>query len=277
VDYNYLFSIDNLFFSWRRLRSGKTDKKDIMHFELHLEDNLFALHDELASDSWHHSSYEFFSVFDGKKRDIHKAAVKDRLIHQVIYDFLLRLWQPQFISHTYASLPDRGSHRAVRAVRYFFKLAGSSAYVLKGDVKKYFASINHDTLLEIIKPRVSDPRVFGMIEIIVRSFETENEPGIGLPLGNVTSQIFANIYLNGLDHFVSGSLKARYYVRYNDDFIIIDRNPDRLAAWAERIETYVRGLALAIPPDKVSIRKSIHGVDFLGYKIFPEFSLVMWI
>ena len=140
-------------------------------------------------------------------------------------------------------------------------------------IRKCFASIDQEILLKIIKNRVHDDKIFEIIKIIVLSFESEK--GKGLPLGNITSQIFANIYLNEFDWFVKNKLKARFYVRYNDDFVILDENPERLTRFLFEIREFVsERLKLDVPPNKCSLRKSAWGVDFLGFIVSRDFTLL---
>src|ERR1035437_2113107 len=133
-NYDELFSLDNIFKAWGKFRRGKTSKVDVMNFELHLEDNLFSLYEELHNGAYKHSSYKYFQIFDNKKRDIYKAEVRDRVIHQIIFDYLLLLFEPEFISDSYASRIGKGQYRAINAFRYFIKLVHNnhkSCFVLK--------------------------------------------------------------------------------------------------------------------------------------------------
>ncbi len=276
MNYDGLFSLESMFRAWEKFRSGKTRKYEIMYFERHLEDNIFNLHDELYSRRYKHSSYEHFIVFDRKKRDIHKAKIKDRLVHQIIHDYLSEIFEPLFIADSYSSREEKGSHKAVKTFRYFMKLVGNGAdrcFVLKCDIKKYFNSIDQEILLRILREKINDDEIFEIVKIIVSSFELEK--GKALPLGNATSQIFANIYLNELDWFVKRELKARFYVRYNDDFVILDESSERLTRFLSEIRKFVSGrLKLEIPPNKCSLRKSLWGVDFLGFTVSNKFTLL---
>ncbi len=223
--YDELFSLYNLFRAWRKFRRGKTRKKDILDYELHLEDNLFNLYEALCQDIYEHSAYQYFQIFDNKKRDISKAEVRDRIVHQIIYDYILGIFEPDFISDSYASRLNKGSYKALGAFQYFIKLnhySQKTCFVLKCDVKKYFDNISHEILLRLIKERVVDDKVFFIIQKIIKSYSSGDNRGI--PLGNITSQIFANIYLNQLDHYVKKELGCRFYVRYNDDFVILSES-----------------------------------------------------
>ena len=243
-----------------------------MSFEYHLENNLFSLYEDLISDKYKHSAYEYFTVFDNKKRDIHKAIICDRIIHQIIFDYLESIFETVFISDSYSSRKNKGSHQAVKTFRYFAQLAYDGnkkpCLVLKCDIKKYFGSIKPEILLEIIAKKVQDKKILQIISLVIYSF---SDYGGGIPLGNITSQVFANIYLNELDVFIKQELKVRFYVRYNDDFVILDNSQNKLEQYLPKIRNFLEvELQLQIPAHKVSIRKLHWGVDFLGYTILPD-------
>ncbi len=272
-NYNKLFNLNNVFDAWKEFRRGKSSKADVMFFENHLEDNLFDLYRDLSEGVYSHSSYKYFTIFDNKKRDIYKAEVRDRIIHQIVYDYLLSFFEPKFISDSYASRINKGQYKAINTFRYFVKLACGGAgkcFVLKCDVRKYFDNINHKILLDLIKKKIGSGEVFDIIKNIVFSYHSSLGLNKGIPLGNVTSQIFANIYLNVLDEYVKRELKCRFYVRYNDDFVIISDNKDILEKIREKIMTFVKEkLLLEIPLEKTSIRKIEWGIEFLGFTILP--------
>jgi len=244
-----------------------------MNFELHLEDNLFGLYDELCDFSYKHSPYEYFQVFDNKKRDIYKAKVRDRVVHQIIYGYLLSLYEREFIQDSYASRIGKGQYRAISAFRYFIKLVQAnrkSCFVLKCDVRRYFESVDQEILLGLIKEKIDCEKTLAIIKEIIVSYAF-SEFGKGIPLGNITSQIFANIYLNVLDGYVKKELKCRFYVRYNDDFVIISESLEKLEEIRNKIILFVKNkISLEIPLEKTSIWKIGWGVDFLGFTILPK-------
>jgi len=244
-----------------------------MNFGLHLEDNLFCLYKDLCNGVYRHSSYKYFQVFDNKKRDIYKAKVRDRVVHQIIFDYLLSLYEPEFISDSYASRIEKGQYKAINALRYFIKLASSTnkpCFILKCDVRKYFNSIDQNILLNLIKEKVVCEKTFSIIKEIVHSYVFSGY-GKGIPLGNITSQIFANIYLDTLDKYVKKELKCRFYVRYNDDFIIVSESLEKLEEIRTKVILFAKDkLLLDIPREKTSIRKIAWGVDFLGFTILPK-------
>jgi retron-type reverse transcriptase len=202
-----------------------------------LEDNLFFLHRRLVSGEWKPEPYKVFFVQDPKLRRIHKASVADRVLYQAVYQALYPIFDRHFIHDSYASRDLKGTHRGVERFEVFARSVTQNyrrpAFVLKCDIRKFFDSIDHGVLSQLIRHKISDTRFLALLGKIIDSFETTQ--GRGLPLGNVTSQIFANIYLNELDQFVKHLLKARHYIRYCDDFVILSCDKSRL----EEIVRYI--------------------------------------
>lgn len=266
-----------MFSAWQIFRRGKARKKDVMAFEMHLEDNIFSLYEEIRNDTYRHSSYTHFQIFDNKKRDIYKAEIRDRIVHQIIYEYLLSCFEPSFIADSYASRIDKGQYKAVNTFRYFIKLtrnAYKECYILKFDVKKYFDNVDHNILLGLIKEKVSCEKVLKIVKEIVVSYSSFRFKK-GIPLGNITSQIFANIYLNILDQYVKKELRCRFYIRYNDDLVIVLPNNQDTINVRGKVRLFVKQkLSLDIPFAKTSIRKVSWGVDFLGFTILPKATLL---
>jgi len=272
-NYDELFNLNNVFDAWKKFRRGKAGKKDVMDFELHLEDNLFRLYEDLWNLEYKHLPYKYFQIFDNKKRDIYKAEVKDRIVHQIIYDYLLSLYEPEFISDSYASRINKGQYKAINSFRYFINLAQENhkpCFVLKCDVRKYFESIDQKVLLDLIREKITCEKIFSVIKEVIESYVFSGL-GKGVPLGNITSQVFANIYLNILDKYAKEELKCRFYVRYNDDFVIVLGSPEKLKEVRSKIILFVKEkLLLDIPLEKTSLRKIDWGVDFLGFTILSK-------
>lgn len=274
VNFCDVISVENLLAAWKEFRRGKRRKRDVAEFELRLEENLFALHQELVSGVWRPDAYTAFYVQDPKLRLIHKASVRDRILYQAVYRSLYLLFDEGFIHDSYSSRNGKGTHRGVKRFEMFArKVTGNyrtEGFTLKCDIRKFFDSIDHEILLSLIAQKVFDPKLFELIKKIIVSFETAK--GKGLPLGNVTSQLFANVYLNELDQFAKHALKARYYVRYCDDFVILDGCYIRLEECVARLQVFLmEKLALELHPRKVEIRNLRHGVDFLGYVSLPHY------
>ncbi|MEK9151576.1 MAG: reverse transcriptase/maturase family protein [Patescibacteria group bacterium] len=268
VDYDELIRVENLLESWRTYRKGKSRKMDVMEFERHLEDNLFALRDELQSGVYAHGEYSYFRISDPKKRDIYKSTVRDRIVHQALYEYLCKKYEPLFTEYSFSSRKGKGVHRAVAAFKEQTRAMRKSrkrCWAMKCDVRKYFENINHKVLLEILQRTILDEKIFNLLRIIVESFHKET--GKGIPLGNITSQVFANVYLNELDTFAETELKLRNrYVRYNDDFMIVGDNKKDLLENTEKIRRFLSGkLMLELPPEKTVFRKLRWGIDFCGH------------
>lgn len=224
-----------------------------------------------------HGGYHPFYVADPKLRHINKATVRDRVVHHALFRILYPGFDCRFIYDSYSCRVGKGTHRAVRRLKLFAqKLSRNNHrnfYVLKCDIKKFFDSIDHQILLTIIQKDIKDTRVIGLIKSILVSFH--GNTGVGIPLGNVTSQLFANIYLDALDQFVKHQLKAQYYIRYCDDFIILHQSVDQLHDWLMQIRPFLEGvLSLQLHTRKVSIRKYNQGIDFLGYVALPHHTIL---
>ena len=270
--YDKLISPDSIFASWRAYAKGKGKKKDVMEFERHLEDNVFSLCQELKEGNYCHSKYHYFRISDPKKRDIYKSEVRDRIVHQAIYSYLCKIYEPAFIEYSFSSRKGKGSHRAVAALKSLadkIQKDRGICFAMKCDVRKYFENIDHAVLLDILRNKISDKKVLNLLEIIIRSFNTES--GKGIPLGNITSQVFANIYLNELDRFAVCNLKPLGYVRYNDDFIILENNQNKVFEKTGKAKIFLKDtLKLQLPEEKTIFRKFRWGIDFCGCVILPN-------
>ena len=265
-----IISLDNLFLAWREFKKGKTGKLDIHEFEFNLEENIFQLHDDLKNKKYKHGPYIAFYVRDPKLRHIHKASVRDRLFHHAVFRILYPIFDKGFIYDSYSCRLGGGTHFAVNRLEKFIrKLSGNNhrtIYALKCDIRKFFDSVDKEILFEIIKRKIKDADSIRLINLILDSFSKVS--GKGLPLGNVTSQLFANIYLNELDQYVKHNLKIKYYLRYCDDFIILGLEPHFLLELAYKIGEFLEEhLGLNLHQDKIILRKHRQGIDFLGYVV----------
>lgn len=244
-----------------------------MQFKFNLEDNLFELHRELKNKAYQHSHYTAFNVCDPKLRRIHKACVRDRVLHHAVFRVLYPIFDKSFVFDSYSCRAEKGTHRAVLRLEEFCRKASKNNYrniwALKCDIRKFFDSIDQETLLGLIKKKVDDKEAIWLVEKILKSFS------FGLPLGNVTSQLFANIYLNELDQFMKHKLKAKYYLRYCDDFIILSEDNRCLEKIIPEISDFLeRELKLTLHPDKIIIRKRRQGIDFLGYVVLSNYRAI---
>lgn len=272
-DYDELINVENLLKSWRAYQSGKSRKSDVMEFERHLEDNLFLLNEELKNGNYQHGAYSYFRISDPKKRDIYKSAVKDRVVHQAIYKYLCEIYEPLFKKSSFSSRKGKGTHLAIATLKQQTATAKKKekrCWAIKCDIRKYFENINHKVLLGLLQQEISDGKIVRLLEIIIKSFNAET--GKGLPLGNITSQIFANVYLNELDKFTVNELGlVNHYVRYCDDFIIFGHDKNKLLEDAEKIKRFLNEkLFLELPAGKTVFRKLKWGIDFCGSVILPN-------
>ncbi len=219
--YDQLIALPNLFAAWLQFKSGKEKKLDVQQFAYALEDNLFDLYLSLQEGRYEHGSYQAFQIRDPKLRNIHKATVRDRVLHHAVAKVLDRLFDRGFIHDSYSSRTGKGVHRAVRRLRRMaWRLSQNrtrTVWYLKCDVRKFFDSVDHVELLKLVRKRIKDEQFMRLVEDIVTSYATK--PGKGIPLGNLTSQVFSNIYLNPFDQFMKRTLRIKEYVRYADDFV----------------------------------------------------------
>lgn len=276
--YEDIIGIDNIFQAWDEFIKGKRKKKDVQEFNLRLEDNLFELQKRLQNKAYRHGSYQDFYVQDPKRRHIHKANVEDRIVHHLLYKYLYSIFDKTFIYDSYSCRLGKGTHRAVKRLEKFTRKVSKnytrSCWALKLDIKKFFASVDHNILLSLLEKRIQDKDILKLLENVITSYNSEDKIDSGIPLGNLTSQIFANIYLNELDQFVKQKLKIKHYIRYADDFIILDSNKDSTALYIDISGKFLREeLNLELHPQKIVIRNLKWGIDFLGYIVLPHYIL----
>jgi retron-type reverse transcriptase len=272
IKYEDIISLENLFTAWQEFSAGKKKKPDVKGFGTLLTNNILQLHDELANFTYVHGAYEAFNISDPKPRNIHKATVRDRVLHHAIYRKLYPFFDRVFIDGSYSCRNDKGTHKALNHFRKSYLQVSrnntKTVWVLKCDVKKFFASINHSILLEILASYIPDRGILWLIRAVVKSFNFQSSGG--LPLGNLTSQLFCNVYMNELDQFVKHKLKARHYIRYADDFVFLSDNKDWLESVVVEVADFLEHrLRLRLHPDKIHLKSLASGVDFLGWVNFP--------
>jgi len=273
-DYYSIISVENLLLAWREFVKGKKNKHDVQEFGIKLMDNIVSLHDDLVNKKYKHAGYYAFNISDPKPRNIHKAGVRDRLLHHAIYRKLYPFFDMTFIADSYSCRIGKGTHKAIERFKIFSAQASvgytKTCWVLKCDIRKFFASIDQEILLFVLKKYIFDIDTAWLLERIIYSFYSTKK-GKGLPLGNLTSQLLVNIYMNEFDQFVKHKLKAKYYIRYADDFVVLSENKQWLEKMlAEINDCLSRKLKLQLHPDKVYIKTLSSGVDFLGWVNFPD-------
>ena len=269
-----IISVENLLLAWQEFVKGKRGKRDVQGFSLRLMDNILLLHDDLINKTYKHDVYKAFNISDPKPRNIHKASVRDRLLHHAIHRILYPFFDKTFISDSFSCRLNKGTHKALNRFRSFgYKMSRNNTktcWILKCDIRKFFANIDHNVLVGILEQYIPDENILWLIQEIIGSFHS-GKPGVGLPLGNLTSQLFVNIYMNEFDQFVKHKLKTRYYIRYADDFVIFSKDKDWLRRLIPQISDFLNNrLKLRLHQDKIFIKTLSSGIDFLGWVHFPN-------
>lgn len=272
-NFEEVISIDNLLEAWREFIRRKRDKRDVHEYYLNLMDNILELHRDLANLTYKHGGYQAFNICDPKPRNIHKATVRDRLLHHAIYRILYPFFDRLFASDSFSCRNNKGTHKALNRFRSMAYKASKNntrtCWILKCDIRKFFANIDHKILLDILKTYIPDQSIIWLLQEIVGSFSTH--PKVGVPLGNLTSQLFVNIYMNEFDQFLKHKLKTKHYVRYADDFVILSVDKSWLQEVLPKIADFLEEkLKLKLHPDKISISTLVSGVDFLGWVHFSD-------
>ena len=286
--YEKIYSLDNLLLAFRKARRGKSKKFYVLKFEKNLKENLLSLQKELIEHTYQPKPLKGFIIRDPKTRKIHASAFIDRVVHHAIVNILEPIFEKVFIYDSYASRKNKGVHKAVKRLKEFMRGASTNGklvknalnnnmvqgYVLKADIKHYFQEVNHDILISIIRKKIVDEKTIILIKKILDNFEGK-EKNKGMPLGNLTSQFFANVYLNELDYFVKHELKARCYIRYVDDFVILHKTKKRLEYLKSRISGFLnQKLKIGLHPEKSKILPLRNGITFLGYRVFYYYVLL---
>ncbi|MFA5652044.1 MAG: reverse transcriptase domain-containing protein [Candidatus Paceibacterota bacterium] len=272
--YKDIIEMENLLEAWKEFVVGKKSRKDVEEFQRHLMGNIISLHTELKNKTYKHSQYEAFNISDPKPRNIHKAKVRDRLLHHALYRKLYPFFDKTFIADSYSCRINKGTHKAMERFRYFSNKVSKNntktVWVLKCDIRKFFASIDQEILLKILKEYILDKDIISVLTEIIQSFYS-TEKGKGLPLGNLTSQLLVNIYMNKFDQFVKHKLKVEYYIRYADDFVFMSDDKKWLEGLVSKISGFLwNELRLTLHPDKLFLETLASGVDFLGWVHFPN-------
>ena len=250
-----------------KFRKGKGYRKEIILFNLKQEEYIMWLYGQLKNKTYKHGGYTEFYVTEPKLRKIEKSRYLDRIVHRWVVDnFLEPCYVPKFITTSYACLKNRGMHKAaiyVKNTMRHCKVKWNEYYILKMDVSKYFDNINKKILLKILEKNIKDQELMWLIKEILYANKREK----GLEIGNYTSQMFANIYLNEVDQYIKHKLKVRYYCRYLDDSIVIVKTKKEAKEILEKIRKYLKeNLELKLN-QKTQIFKNKQGVNFCGYKI----------
>ncbi len=268
-------SLSNIWQSYFKFKKGKKPSQELEEFNYYLEENLCSLHRDLNSGEYKHSQYRKFVVTDNKRREISVASIRDRVVHRLIYEYLCGIFDKTFIFDAWSCRKDKGLIGAIeRAQNFICQKPGS--FIWRSDIKNFFDSVSQQILLKIISRKIMNQRILNLLREIITSHKvSQNERECacrkGMPIGNLTSQIFANIYLNEFDRFIKHGLKVKNYLRYGDDFIIVADNMEQLKVIrSNSIKFLQEELRLEINKKNDIIIKASWGLKFLGVSIFPK-------
>ncbi len=279
---------ENLLRAFYQAARGKRFRSYVLLFEEDLGINILKLHKALKEKTYRPGEYRFFKIFDPKERIIAAAPFVDRVVHHAFYNIIEPIFDKRFIYSSFACRKGKGTHRGVKRLQLLLKKK-ETQYALKCDISKYFPSINHQKLPLLLSRTIKDKDTIWLLKGIISSYETGKEydhlfpphsyynikKPRGIPVGNLTSQLFANLYLNELDQFVKQELKVRYYLRYVDDFLIFGSNKLYLHQLISKLKHFLyEYFYLTLHPKKISIFPTKLGVDFLGYVVFKDFILI---
>ncbi len=284
--YGKLCSMENLQRAYRKARKGKGKKWYVKEFESYLHNNLFQLQKELSTMTYEPKPLKQFIIKDPKTRVISASNFRDRVVHHALCNIIEPIFEKIFIHDSYANRKNKGTHAALKRFDQFKrKVSGNGkllpnardnnmvyGYVLKADIKHYFDSVDHEVMMRIISRKIRDEKILHLIKEILDNHYCKT-PCKGMPIGNLTSQFFANVYLNGLDYFIKHGLKAKYYIRYVDDFVIFDESKETLESYKAQINEFLKTIKLELHPQKSKVIPLHKGVNMLGFRILYNYKL----
>lgn len=277
----------NLCHAARLAQKGKPRSTDLCRFIFNQESNLLVLQEELKKGTYRPGPYRAFRIYDPKERQISAAPYRDRVVHHALCLVIEPIFEQTFICDSYANRKGKGTHLAIKRYQYY---ARQYRWVLKCDIRKFFPSLDHDVLKQEIRWRIYCPKTLWLIDTIIDGSNSQEPvedyfPGDdlfspyqrrrGLPIGNLTSQFWANVYLNRFDHFIKETLRVPGYIRYVDDFVLFSNNKNQLMAWKKAMEDYLAGLRLKLHPNKTQLYPTAAGVPFLGFRVWPHRRIVL--
>jgi len=296
-----IFSFGNIYRSYLKCRRNKRNTVNALRFEVNAGENILKLEEELKGKTYRPSRSLLFFVKKPKLREIFAADFRDRVVHHVLVGYLEPILEKIFIYDSYSCRKDKGTHKAVGRLRGFIRKASNNgqklAYYLQLDIKSYFSNIDKKILFDLVRKRTGNKDVLWLAEKIIfhdctkdyilrdkdkifnaisrgnTLFGKDNKKGV--PIGNLTSQFFANVYLDVLDQFVKHRLKCRYYVRYTDDFVLLNTSVEKLRFWQEKIKEFLESeLKLELNARRTKLQQVSNGIDFLGYIVRKDYVLV---
>lgn len=263
--FNKLCSFKYLFKAYKKACKGKSSQLVVRRFNYHLEKNLLMIVDQLKNFEYQFGPYNRFIIESPKRRVIESATFRDKIVHYCIYDLLNEFFEKKFITTTYACIKGRGHHKAMLKLHTLVNNA-NDRYYFQGDIKKYFASIDRKVLSQLLHKAIADQSFMKIID----SLNNDAPMQIGLPIGNLTSQLFANVYLNELDQYIKRTLSVKNYIRYMDDFVIIVDSKQEALVIKEKVRIFlIKNLKLELAPHKIHLGPLKKGLSFVGYKLQP--------
>lgn len=273
--YFKIYDYQNLILAWQNAKRGKSKRRYVKRFQRNLKENLQKLQEELINQTYEPRALKIFILRDPKTRKISKSAFRDRVVHHALCNIIVYGFQKGFIYDSHANQIGKGTLKAIKRFDVFKRKVSRNntleCYVLKADIKHYFEEIDHAKLIEIIRRKIKDEKVIWLIKQILSA----NNRTKGRPLGNLTSQFFANLYLNDLDQFVKHKLKVKYYIRYVDDFVILHESKEQLENWKKEINDFLKErLKIELHPSKSNVLILKNGINFLGFRIFYHHKLI---
>jgi len=282
--YSEIYNLSNLILAWREARKGKTKKDYVIEFESNLIKNLLKLQEELRTQNYKPLPLKTFILRDPKTRKISKSAFRDRIVHHALVRVIELIFDKMFIYESCANRIGKGNLFVIKRFELFKRKVTNNlkteAFCLKADIKHYFDEVKHEVLIKIIRRKISDEKVIWLIKQILNNLPVMIGGNSafykkGMPLGNLTSQFFANVYLHELDFFIKHKLKVKYYIRYVDDFILLHELKPQLEKWKQEISEFLRReLKLELHPEKSKIISLSKGIDFVGFRNYWYFKLL---
>ena len=276
--YEQIYAFDNLLDAWRKARKGKRRVREVLRFEHDLEGNLIQLQNELIWQQYRPGAYRYFTVPLPKPRQIAALPFRDRVLQHAINNIIEPIFEARFIGDSFACRPGRGTHACADRAQRFLRIVqrnNGRVYALKADIAKYFASIHRPTILRILERNIACPKTIGLIRTVIYA---DGDGEFGIPIGNLTSQLMANIYLHQLDMEIKHNVRAKYYCRYMDDFIIVHHDKKYLHAVRAHIEDWLDTNLMLKTNRKTQItpiaRSNGSALDFVGYRIYPTHRLL---
>ena len=267
-----VMNFGSLYRAYKKAKRGKSFKEKTLHFSFNLEKELFHLEKQLNTKTYSLSPYKEFIVRGQKERTIKALSFRDGVVQHLICSVVEPYFEKRFIDNTFACRKNKGTKAAVEVLsKDVYNNFQEEGYALKCDIKKFFHSVDHTTLKKMLQIRITDKNILHLLSLVFHSSHSQFGKGKGIPIGNLTSQLFANIYLHFLDLFIKQELQIKYYYRYMDDFLILSKNKEELHIIKEKIKEFLQTLHLDLHPKKQQIFPISTGIDFVGYRIFRDY------